>query len=247
MRIGEGIEMVGDATYGSVRAFLVVDADGKLTLIDTLGEKHPFMILDAVRRLGFAITDLERIFLTHAHFSHLAGLVALVAMSDAKVFVHEEEADMVRLLREAERVPLLPRRPYRAYYPFQLGCAIGVGTSGIGRTRFDGFAVDPANYLDEGKQPRSRIAVVHAPGHTRGHLAFSIEDEGVLLAGDAVVTWPYEAGGWDSFTLDRIEQRETLTKLADLAPELVGVGHGDPIAGNAKRRLQRLADQAPKA
>jgi len=246
MRIGDGIEMLGDASYGNVRAFLVVDDDEKLTLIDTLGEKHPFMILDAIRRLGFAPTELKRIYLTHAHFSHLAGLVALVQLSGAQVYVHEEEADMVRLLREADRLSLLPKRPYRAYFPFQLGAALGLGTSGTGKDRFDGFPVDPANYLDEGRQPKGRIEVIHAPGHTRGHLAFWIKTTGILLAGDAVVTWPYEAGGWGSFTLDRIEQRETLAKLATLGPDVVGVGHGDPIASNAKRRLRRLADQAPE-
>ena len=237
MRLAEGIEIVGNASWGSVRAFLVMEEDG-LTLVDTLGDKHPFMILATIRRLGHKITDLKRIYLTHAHFSHLAGLVALVDMSGATVCVHEEEADVVRGRCEAERVPLLPKRPYRAYYPFQLGAALGKGASGIGTDRFEGCAVDEC--LEDGVV-RGRIQVVHAPGHTRGHLAFWIEDERVLLAGDAIVTWPYEAGGWDSFMLDWHDQRESLCKLAKLGPERIGVGHGSPIVANAERRVRRLA------
>jgi glyoxylase-like metal-dependent hydrolase (beta-lactamase superfamily II) len=220
-----------------VRAYLVEEKDG-LTLIDTLGEKHPFMILATIRRLGRSITDLKRIYLTHAHFSHLAGLVALADMSKATVFVHEKEADIVRGRREAERVPLLPKRPYRAYYPLQLGAAIGKGSSGIGRNRFDGCTVD--DYLKDG-DVCGRIQVIHAPGHTCGHLAFWIEDQRVLLAGDAIVTWPYEAGGWGSFMLDCDDQRESLCKLAKLGPERIGVGHGSPIVANAERRVRRLA------
>ena len=240
MELAKGIEILGDASRASVRAFLVTEDDG-LTLIDTLGEKHPFQILATIRRLGRSITDLKRIYLTHAHFSHLAGLVALVDMSGAKVYVHEEEADIVRGRREAERVPLLPKRPYRVYYPLQLGAALGKGSSGIGSDRFEGCAVDEP--LEDG-EGHGRIRFVHAPGHTRGHVAFWIDDVRVLLSGDAIVTYPYEAGGWDSFMLDRYYQCDSLRKLADLQPERVGVGHGTPIVANATERVRRLAERA---
>jgi glyoxylase-like metal-dependent hydrolase (beta-lactamase superfamily II) len=243
VELAKGIEVVGDASYGSVRAFLVKEDDGTLTLVDALAEKQPFMILAAIRRIGCAITDLKRIYLTHAHFSHLAGLVALADMSGAKVFVHEEEADIVCGRRQAERVPLLPKRPYQAYYPLQFGAALGKGSSGIGRNRFEGCAVDECLEDDE---VRGRIKIVYAPGHTRGHVAFWIEDCRVLLAGDAIVTWPYEAGGWESFMLDWHEQRESLSRLAKLRPERVGVGHGSPIVANAERRVRRLAAQLPR-
>jgi hydroxyacylglutathione hydrolase len=85
--------------------------------------------------------------------------------------------------------------------------------------------------------------VLQIPGHTPGHLAFWTEEEDggrVLLSGDAIVTWPYFAGGWDSFTLNKRQQRESLRKMARLAPNAVGVGHGEPITENAAERVKSL-------
>ena len=240
MQLAPGIEVLGDESSGYVRAFLIDDG-GELTLVDTLGEKHPFTILSAIRRMGRSITDLKRICLTHAHFSHLAGLVALKELSGAKVYSHEWEADIIAGHREAQRVPLLPRRPFRVYYPFQLGAALGKGASGRGEDRFEGCPVEA--YLACGDR-LGRLEVVHAPGHTPGHLAFWVDSERVLLAGDAIVTWPVVAGGWDSFTLNTKQRRKSLYKLADRVPDKVGVGHGDPIVKHAGDVVRRLAEKA---
>jgi glyoxylase-like metal-dependent hydrolase (beta-lactamase superfamily II) len=241
MQLADGIEVIGDDTWGHVRAFLVVDDDG-LTLVDTLGEAHPFMILAAMRRLGRPVSDLKRILLTHAHFSHLAGVAALKALSGAEVYAHAWEADIVAGHREAQRLPLLPRRPFRVYYPFQFGAALGKGASGTGNGRFRGCDVD--HHLADEDGVGSRLRAVHAPGHTPGHLAFWVESERVLLAGDAIVRWPRLAGGWQSFTLNERQQRKSLHKLAKLAPDKVGVGHGDPIMKNAAGIVRHLADRA---
>src|SRR5262249_1217658 len=184
---------------------------------------------------------LKRICLTHAHFSHLAGLIALKALSDAEICAHPWEADIIAGQREAQRVPLLPRRPFRVYYPFQLGASVGKGASGAGEGRFGGCSVDSC--LRDG-QVLGPLRVIHAPGHTPGHLAFWVESQGVLLAGDAIVTWPYVAGGWDSFTLNKRMQRESLRKLAEYAPEKVAVGHGGAIVNKSADVVKRLADKA---
>lgn len=240
MELAPGIEAVGDAKWGYVRAFLIDDGND-LTLVDTLGEPHPFMILAAIRRMGRSIADLKRICLTHAHFSHLAGLVALKALSGAEIYAHPWEADIIAGQREAQRVPLLPRRPFRVYYPFQLGASLGKGASGSGEGRFDGCSVD-AHLGDQ--QLLGPLKVIHTPGHTPGHLAFWVESQGVLLAGDAIVTWPKVAGGWGSFTLNKQEQRESLQRLAGYAPEKVGVGHGGAIVNKTADVVKRLAHKA---
>jgi glyoxylase-like metal-dependent hydrolase (beta-lactamase superfamily II) len=240
MELAPGIEALGDARWGYVRAFLIDDGN-ELTLVDTLGEPHPFTILAAIRRMGRSIADLKRVCLTHAHFSHLGGLIALKELSGAEIYSHAWEADIIAGEREAQRVPLLPRRPVRVYYPFQLGAAIGKGASGAGEDRFGGCPVD--GHLTDG-QVLGPVKVIHAPGHTPGHLAFWVESQGVLLAGDAIVTWPRLAGGWDSFTLNEQQQRESLRKLADYAPEKVGVGHGGAIVSKTADVVKSLVNKA---
>jgi glyoxylase-like metal-dependent hydrolase (beta-lactamase superfamily II) len=229
VELARGIVAVGDESRGWVRAFLV--ADGKdLTLVDTLADVHPFQILAAIRRMGRSLSDLKRIWLTHAHFSHLCGAAAMRELSGAKVCSHPFEADIVSGDRKAQRVSIVPKRPFRAYIPFQLGLALGLG---------DHPPCPVDDTLAEG-QEEGGLAVLHTPGHTPGHLAFWSEKHKVLLSGDAIVTWPELAAGWDSFTLNERQRQESLRRMAALAPEKVGVGHGDPIVERASERVNSL-------
>ncbi|MGH3023607.1 MAG: MBL fold metallo-hydrolase [Gaiellaceae bacterium] len=234
-QLAPGITCVGEQTgssrrtRGYVRAFLV--EDGKdLTLIDTLGDDHPFLVLAAIRQLGRSITDLKRIWLTHAHFSHLCGLAALKRLSGATVASHQWEAGIISGERKAQRVSIVPKRPLKAYYPFQVGLALGLG---------DHKPCEVDETLED-QQEAGGLTVFHTPGHTPGHLAFWSKERGVLLSGDAIVTWPELAAGWDSFTLDEQARRDSLRKMAALAPAKVGVGHGDPLAANAAETVNSL-------
>lgn len=92
--------------------------------------------------------------------------------------------------------------------------------------------------MDE--QEDGGLTVLHTPGHTPGHVAFWSAKHKVLLAGDAIVTWPELAAGWDSFTLNERQRRESVRRMAELAPEKVGVGHGDPIEKQAAERVNSL-------
>ena len=96
---------IGQGTYRSsyVHAFLLDDGDG-LTLIDTLYEDDPRLIVEQIERIGKAVTDLKRIVLSHAHRSHLGGLAELKRRSGAKLYSHEFEADIVAGDRKAQPV-----------------------------------------------------------------------------------------------------------------------------------------------
>jgi glyoxylase-like metal-dependent hydrolase (beta-lactamase superfamily II) len=229
VELAPGIVAIGDETRGWVRAFLV--ADGKdLTLVDSLADAHPFQILAAIRRMGRSVTDVKRIWVTHAHFSHLCGLAAMKQLSGATVSSHSFEADIVSGDRKAQRVSPFPKRPYRAYIPFQLGLALGLGDH-LPCPVDDGL-------VDEHEE--GGLVVLHTPGHTPGHLAFWSEKHKVLLSGDAIVTWPELAPGWDSFTLNERQRHSSLERMAALAPSKVGVGHGDPIVERSEERVTSL-------
>jgi glyoxylase-like metal-dependent hydrolase (beta-lactamase superfamily II) len=236
VELAKGFVAVGDESWGEVRAFLVDSGTG-LTLVDTLGYEHPFLILAAIRKMGRSISDLKRIWLTHAHYSHLVGLAVLKELSGARVGAHKWEADIVSGERKSQRVPILPRPPYKVYYPFQFGQAFNLRDH-------TPCAVDDC--LRDGDSD-GRLTVVHAPGHTPGHLAFWSEDDGILLAGDAIVTWPCTAAGWESFTLNAPQQRASVRRLADLKPAKVGVGHGDPITEDAAEIVNCLAGKREAA
>ena len=214
-----------------MHAFLIEDG-ADLTLIDTLYETDGRLALEEIKGLGRSISDLKRIVLTHAHRSHLGGLAELKRQSGATVCSHEWEADIIAGERKAQAVTILPRRPLRAYFPFQVGLALG-------------FGKHPPCPVDETVRDGDEVAglrVLHTPGHTPGHLAFYSEKHGVLLSGDSIATWPAFDAGWPAFNLNPEDQRESIRRMAALEPKKVGVGHGSPITQEAADQVHTLAE-----
>jgi glyoxylase-like metal-dependent hydrolase (beta-lactamase superfamily II) len=227
--LAPGVWRLGGKKGGRVRAFLV-EANGELSLVDTLFENDGRGVLDAIRRLGRKPSDLKRIVLTHAHRSHLGGLAALKRATGATVLAHEWEADIVSGDRPAQPVGLKPTAPLRTY-PFQVGIFLN-------RPKHRPCPVDEAVSEDD---PVGPLRVLHVPGHSPGHLALFWEEKNVLLSGDAIATWPRFEAGWPAFTLNPEEHARSIRRLAELEAAIVGVGHGDAIAIDAAERVHSLA------
>jgi glyoxylase-like metal-dependent hydrolase (beta-lactamase superfamily II) len=231
VELAEGIHYIGGTKGGWVRAFLIEDGTD-LTLIDTLYDEDPRIVLEEIKRLGRSAKDLKRIVLTHGHRAHLGGLAALKRWSGATVHSHAWEADIIAGNRKAQPVSLVPRRPLRVYIPFQLGLALGFGAHPpcpVDETLEEGDAIGP-------------LQVLHTPGHSPGHLSFYSPERKVLISGDAIATWPRFEAGWPAFTLNTKQHRNSIRRLAELEPKVVGVGHGDPIMANAPDRVYGLVE-----
>jgi glyoxylase-like metal-dependent hydrolase (beta-lactamase superfamily II) len=229
--LAPGIHSLGHAKGGHVHAFLVEDG-GELSLVDTLFESDARLVLDAIRRRGRRVTDLTRIAITHGHRSHLGGLAALKRATRATVYAHAWEADIVSGDRRAQPVSILPRQSLKLL-PFQLGLRLG-------RPKHVPCPVD--ELLGEGAS-FGPFQVLHAAGHSPGHLAFWWPERGFLIAGDAVATWPELCPGWHAFNLNRHQHHATLQRLAGLDARIIGVGHGDPITHGASDKLFGLASR----
>jgi glyoxylase-like metal-dependent hydrolase (beta-lactamase superfamily II) len=84
------------------------------------------------------------------------------------------------------------------------------------------------------------VRVIHTPGHSPGHLAFYWPERRVLFAGDAIATHPIFAPGWPAFTLNPVQHRASLERMAKLDVDVLAIGHGDPITEGAAERLRSL-------
>jgi glyoxylase-like metal-dependent hydrolase (beta-lactamase superfamily II) len=237
MEIAAGVYSIGGRSGGYVRGFLL-DVPGELTLIDTLYEPDARLVLAQLDRLGRSVRDLKHIVLSHAHRAHLGGLAALKRLSAARVYAHELEEEIVAGHRKARRVSLRPQRPLSLYlpvwFPWQLGLALGVGNNPN---------PCPVDETVGSEQQVGPLQIVNAPGHTPGHLAFYYPERRVLFVGDAIVTWPEFAPGWRRFTLDPVAQNRTLRRFTTFEPDVVAVGHGDPITRGATEHVHYLAEK----
>jgi glyoxylase-like metal-dependent hydrolase (beta-lactamase superfamily II) len=228
--LATGVYSLGHGKGGHVHAFLL-EHGGELSLVDTLFEDDARLVLDAIRQLGRQPSDLKRIAITHGHRSHLGGLATLRRASGATVHAHEWEADIVSGDRRAQAVSILPQQSLRLI-PFQLGLWLN-------RPRHVPSPVD--ELLDEG-DAFGPLQVMHAPGHSPGHLAFWWPERRFLIAGDGVATWPSLCAGWKAFNLNHDQHKQTLGRIAALDATIVGVGHGDPITTEAADRVRQLAE-----
>jgi len=230
-QLAPGLWAIGQKKGGRVHAFLCKEG-GELTLVDTLYDTDGARILEQIERIGHEAGDLKRIVITHGHRSHLGGLRTLKEVTGATVLAHPWEADIVAGERKAQPVSLLPKRPYRTYFPFQFASSLGLGA----------HPACPVDAHVAGGDRVGPLEVVDSPGHSPGHLALLWEKNGTLIAGDAVATWPSFLPGWPSFTLNERQHRASLRRLAETEPQVVAVGHGPPITQGGRERLRDLVD-----
>ena len=226
METAPGIYSMGQRQGGNVHAYLFDDGK-ELTLVDTLFDHDAHRVLAELQAIGKKPQDIKHIILTHAHRSHLGGLAELKRLSGATVYSHEWEADIISLDRHPQQVSFFPHPPYRTYI-LQMGLNLDIARH---------HAVMIEEYVHEGDQI-GPLQVIFAAGHSPGHLAFYWSERRVLVAGDAVCTWPTLMLGWKGFLLNPKQHQATLRRLAEYDTEVLCVGHGDPIPSGGAARLR---------
>ena len=90
--------------------------------------------------------------------------------------------------------------------------------------------------------------MVHAPGHTPGHVILFREGDRVAVIGDVLngmnlaTAWPGLREPPAVFCTDVTENRRSIRRLAELEPSLLCFGHGPPLSDMKKfdRFLKRL-------
>jgi glyoxylase-like metal-dependent hydrolase (beta-lactamase superfamily II) len=232
VKLTDGIHYLKQTMGGHVHAFLLDDGDG-ITLIDALYDTDAKLILDEIAAMGRKPSDLKNIIATHAHRSHIGGMAVLKEQTNATVYAHEWEIGIIEGKRKSTKVSIWPKAPLGAYYT-QFGLAVG----------FDGHKpclVDRALKEADHVGP---LTIVATPGHTPGCLAFHWPEKKALFVGDVIVTWPRVEAGWAGLTLDMKQNIQSVGKLSDFGDtEIVGVGHGEPIAAGGIEVLKKLREQ----
>ncbi|MCB0831588.1 MAG: MBL fold metallo-hydrolase [Solirubrobacterales bacterium] len=170
-----GLEVIG-TTVGPVAEnsyLLFKEETGKALLVDPGDEADRLMQPLADRGL-----ELEAILLTHCHFDHIGAVAPIAKATGASVYCPLIE------------VPILA--DVMAYVPWP-----GIGP----------FESYDADHTVEGGEHLSlaglEIDVLFTPGHSPGHVTYSIPEAGLLLSGDvlfqgSVGRVDLPGGDWDT-------------------------------------------------
>ena len=210
-----------------VNCYLVL-SDSVIVLVDGGLPRTWPVLKSALSSIGATADDIDVVLLTHGHFDHVGMCDRLSREAHRPIHVHDGDRDLVRHpYRYAHEKP-------RWQYPFRyprsipvLGQMVTAGALGIKGVQAHG-KVRPGEVLPGGLIP------VPSPGHTLGHCGFYLEKQGVLFAGDAIVTLDPYTGETGPRIVAGAATANSETALAgldayiDTGARLMLPGHGAP-------------------
>jgi len=185
----------------ATNCFLAVDEPtGQAVLFDA--PDHTIApLLDEAERNGW---DIVGLWLTHGHFDHIADHAVLTQRHPgARVLIHR--LDEPKLLH-----PHVQSRMFAL--PFEIP------------PRSAGAYVEDGQVLSIG---RSRIEVIHTPGHAPGHACYYCPTSGFLIGGDLIIMGA--VGRTDLPDSDEDALMASIRRIMRLPPQTrLFPGHGEP-------------------
>jgi hydroxyacylglutathione hydrolase len=162
------------------------DGSDRALVVDPGDE--PDKLLGAIDALG---VKLDGILLTHTHFDHIGAVAPVAKAAGAEVWVPEKEALVLADINSFV--------PWPGFGPFESYDAEHTLEGGE-RLELAGFEID----------------VLFTPGHSPGHVTFSIPDEEAVFSGDvlfqgSVGRTDLPGGDWETLL-------ESLRTLVDTLP-----------------------------
>ncbi|MEA1902085.1 MAG: MBL fold metallo-hydrolase [Actinomycetota bacterium] len=239
MEIFEVASGVHHVTASKVNWQLIVDGDA-VTVVDAGWPWDYKRIVASLNRIGHTPASVDSVILTHAHVDHIGAAEKLRAKHDIPIRAQEEEEALAmgRILEGMTAGYLIPRLWKPSVFRFATA-PISRGGSfskplGEVATFKEGIALDTAG----------RPVPVHVPGHTSGSTAYLLEDRGVLITGDALVTidlWSNKVGARvmpAQFNHDHDQTIASLDRLRGLQASLIVSGHGPLYEGTPKQAVE---------
>jgi glyoxylase-like metal-dependent hydrolase (beta-lactamase superfamily II) len=220
-QVAHGIHAIDGLKMG--RSYLIEGNDG-LALIDTSSKGASEGILSAIQAIGHHPEDLRTIVATHYHFDHTGNVETLIDRSGAQLCVHEADAPYVDgrnpwAPSNGLIGPLLDRFAPR---PFALK---------VDRILHDGDVLPFVGGLQ----------VIHAPGHTPGHIALFAKDRRTLFAGDSLMNIVGLRLPMSISSHDMEQARQSVRHLVELDFDIALPGHGAPVLGRANEKIAEWA------
>jgi glyoxylase-like metal-dependent hydrolase (beta-lactamase superfamily II) len=221
-----------------VHVYMADGESGGLIVIDTaMPHEDSFdRILQGIEWTGRKPSDIERIYLTHAHPDHFGCAGLLQEASGAPVVCHP----IARRSLERMGNPDSSRWEQMATIYIEHGHSPAEFMPNRAGGAFASMR-QPARMLEIEEGDVVRFAggewnIHWTPGHEEGHVVFHRPTDGVLVVGDTVLGKITPHIGWSVEPADPLGQfMDSLEKVAVLEPSFVLPGHGRPFDEGAER------------
>ncbi len=229
MKILKNVYLVGSGQMGLSHRFdchvYLVDGADELALIDSGAGVDIDVILSNVERDGLDPGRIRKIIMTHYHADHSGGCKEIRDRTSARVYVHQQGAELVEKGEEQEMGLVVAKKSglySRAYTfkPFKVDHRIG-----------DGQVISVG---------RLKLAAIHTPGHSQDSTCFHIDDGScsTLFSGDVI----FSEGriGLLNLAGSSLEgYRKNFHKISSLACDALLPGHGVFVLKGGKQHIDK--------
>lgn len=203
--------------------------DRKVSIIDTGYKGRASQICRDIKKLGYSLSDVENIILTHHHIDHTDNLYQLKKLTGANIIAHVDESPYIEG-RLPHFCPEVPAKRQLIRY-FLRTCPVPVDI------KVKDSEVPPV---------LGGLRVIDSPGHTPGSISLKVLREDVIIVGDLMANTFRLGLPSRAFTVNMPMEIASICKIADMDFDIICFGHGMPIKKDARHKVNSLARKLRK-
>lgn len=214
-------------SLGPVNAFLIDDKG--LTLIDTGYKNSIRKIFRAVSKANLDPFQIKQIILTHCHPDHAGSAAAIKRKLNIPVFAHSADAPLIR-------TGISGRFPYERTPGAFNWMVYNLYIRRAGKTN-EPVEIEEELTDNDVLPIGGGLQVIHTPGHSAGHIALLLKEEGVCITGDL-------CANNNGISLSTVYECtplgiKSILKASALSFDRAVFGHGKPLFQDADKIIRK--------
>ena len=236
-------------SLGAINVYAVVhggEGHSRIALIDSGWgqiEATPLALSQALEDIGFSISHIDQCYITHMHSDHFTYALDLRNKFGSRIFLGENERPNLdeamrgngsrsglesRIVRSGSSDPILEYfKPHKSGHVWEY--------PNTWLTHGQEVSLDESDDL--------KLRVSATPGHTRGHVIYTIEERSITFSGDHVLPTITPSIGFEPMPSESplADYLDSLSTLLTFPDALLLPGHGHVAASVHGRVIELLA------